>query len=113
MSVAALGQMRNAEPSPYDLFVRPRIDDIGSGTQDEVNVVTQFRMETDFNAEQPGQEFLEVANPLATILVVLSGQRILPAKKRSPHAARPAVIDANFTDTNNVRTRASRHGRLL
>ncbi len=86
--------------SLHDLFVRPRINDIGSRTQDEVNVVTQFRMKTDFNAEQPGQVFLKVANPLATILVVFPGQRILPAKERSPHAARPAVIDANFSDTN-------------
>jgi hypothetical protein len=77
-----------------------------------MQMVAHFGVEADFDAEQGGELPLDVAEPVAAMVEVPPGRRIVAAQEGPPNAPAPAMIDANFPVADNFPPSRRRHADL-
>ena len=61
----------------------------------QMQMITYFRVESDFDTEKPSQLSLQPVQPLASVLEAVAGQRIHTTEKSLTCAARPTAVDSH------------------
>jgi hypothetical protein len=77
-----------------------------------MDVIDHFRVKTAVDSEARGELFLEIGNPIPSILEIFPGERIGAAEVGATHATRPTVIDTDFRGIDEITSGKGRHGNL-
>jgi len=93
---------RNARPAPLHFVVGPVFTAIGLDAHHSVQVIAHDRKRIDRNRKTPRQQSEPILNPLAAMVEVALGMRVVAAKPGASHAARYAVVDADDGGRNEL-----------
>jgi hypothetical protein len=105
---------RNGEqltPSPHGVGIRPLRGLFGFHSQYYVIVVMHDCISNYFNREDRRKLHQATFDPLSAVAEVLARIPILPAKERTPHASRHAVVVTGLFQANLLRSRY-RHRKI-
>jgi hypothetical protein len=100
-------------PAQRDFLIAPGLCEVGAYPQDDVEVVAHHGIAADVDTEDSRELLEPQANPLLTVIVILSGKRIVAAEERPAYASNDAVIKADAVIGHDLVTRIGRHGRTL
>ncbi len=78
-----------------------------------MEVIAHHRIDADVNRKDRRQMLEPLANPIATMLVVLTRIKIDATKERPPHTAGDAMINTDFTAGHDLATSVRGHGVVL
>jgi hypothetical protein len=102
--------MRKQAPPPQRHFVvRPLFDQVGTSSDDNMQMVTHHRKTQDFQTEDPSQFFQAVSNPLFAVRIVLTGPLFPAAQIRSSYTPIDEVKRLHIIRRANLRSIPSGH----
>ncbi len=96
ISVGILAQGADHQPPPGDLGIVPGGHHIGTGAEDEVEMVGEDAETEQIDAEGRGKPLEAVFQPLFAMIVIGTGDGILSHQEAPPHTALDDVDDGDF-----------------
>jgi hypothetical protein len=98
-----------APPTPGDFFVAPGGRHIWAIPQKLVNMVAHHTETENIDGEDARQLFQTRLNPSFEMFETAASEGFLPAEKVAAHASRDAMVDADFSFSDDFATGIGRH----